>query len=151
MSPEIIVSLNERPVQRPDEPRHFMQIIALAYPITAELAGCQVAYSHQALMVQEVGHALYPPVIYFPQDAVLMSYLSPSGKSTECPLKGVTEYFDVSVGNKTFKNAAWMYERVYDFDERLISIERCVAFDLTQVEVRQLIPMHAKIVNEQGV
>ena len=47
---------------------------------------------------------------YFPPDSVKKEYFKPN--KTEhytCPWKGETQYFDVVVGGKTNKAAAWSY------------------------------------------
>ena len=138
MTTSVEISLSDNPIQRPDEPRHFMVINPLPCPAAAELAGCQLAYSDEALKVQEVGHAIYAPVIYFPQQHVRMEYLTLSEKSTECPLKGVTEYYDIRLHGKIYKHAAWIYKTVYEFDERLQLLQGQMAFDTAAVQVLEL-------------
>ncbi len=46
---------------------------------------------------------------YFPPDAVRTEYLKPSSHTTVCPWKGVAHYYDVEVGGKVNRNAAWYY------------------------------------------
>ena len=38
---------------------------------------------------------------YFPAESVKMEYLSESSRRTVCPWKGVAEYFDITVDDKT--------------------------------------------------
>ena len=47
---------------------------------------------------------------YFPADAVRMEHLSPSETRTVCGWKGEASYYDVVVGDKTNRDAAWVYE-----------------------------------------
>ena len=46
---------------------------------------------------------------YFPKESVNFEYLTDSAKQTTCPWKGVAGYYDVQVGGKTNKAAAWYY------------------------------------------
>ena len=46
---------------------------------------------------------------YFPTDAVKLEYLQPSDHHTVCPWKGTASYYDVVVGGKVNKDAAWYY------------------------------------------
>ena len=95
-------------------------------------------YSDKALKVREVGHAIYAPVIYFPQRHVRMEYLTLTAKSTECPLKGVTECYDIQLHGKIYKHAAWVYKTVYEFDERLQLLQGQMAFDTAAIQVLEL-------------
>jgi uncharacterized protein (DUF427 family) len=46
---------------------------------------------------------------YFPRESVHSQYLAPSEHSSVCPWKGTALYYDVVVGGKRNKNAAWYY------------------------------------------
>ena len=46
---------------------------------------------------------------YFPPDAVLKDKLRPSQTTTLCPWKGTAHYYDVVVGDRVNKDAAWYY------------------------------------------
>ena len=46
---------------------------------------------------------------YFPPDAVRREHLQPSETHTTCPWKGDASYYDVVVGGKSNKDAAWYY------------------------------------------
>ena len=63
--------------------------------------GAVVADSDQTVVV-EGNH-------YFPADAVRREYLRPSGTHTTCGWKGEASYYDVVVGGRTNKDAAWYY------------------------------------------
>lgn len=47
---------------------------------------------------------------YFPPTTVNSAYLRPSDLKTHCPWKGDASYFDVVVGDKVLRNAAWTYK-----------------------------------------
>jgi uncharacterized protein (DUF427 family) len=46
---------------------------------------------------------------YFPPDSINRSYLRESDTHTVCPWKGTASYYDVVVGGKVNKDAAWYY------------------------------------------
>ncbi len=46
---------------------------------------------------------------YFPPDAVSQAHLRPSSTTTVCPWKGTAHYYDVVVGDRVNKDAAWYY------------------------------------------
>jgi uncharacterized protein (DUF427 family) len=46
---------------------------------------------------------------YFPAAAVRREHLRPSATRTECHWKGTASYYDVVVGDRVNKDAAWYY------------------------------------------
>ena len=46
---------------------------------------------------------------YFPAEAVKQINLRASDTTTVCPWKGTAHYYDVVVGDRVNKNAAWYY------------------------------------------
>jgi len=46
---------------------------------------------------------------YFPPDSVDRSYLVDTDRHTVCPWKGTASYYDVVVGGRRNKRAAWYY------------------------------------------
>ena len=60
-----------------------------------------LAESDQTIMV-EGNH-------YFPPDSIKQEYFMNSDSHTLCGWKGIASYYDVEVGGKTNKNAAWYY------------------------------------------
>ncbi len=115
-------------IQRPDEPRHFMTIEQSTSPASVEIEGILVAQSNTALIVREVAKSIYDPVLYFPQDAILQGDLTQTDHTTYCPLKGKAIYFTLTVGDKTYENAIWSYEKVLDFEPKLKEIEGYLGF-----------------------
>jgi uncharacterized protein (DUF427 family) len=47
--------------------------------------------------------------VYFPADAVRREHLKPSDTHTVCGWKGTASYYDVEVGGKLNRDAAWFY------------------------------------------
>ncbi|MEM5476855.1 DUF427 domain-containing protein [Pacificibacter sp. AS14] len=58
----------------------------------------------------EVTEADYPPVIYFPRDALAMAFLDASNTTSTCPHKGVASYFSIQTKSVLIEDAAWSYE-----------------------------------------
>lgn len=70
-----------------------------------------VANSNGALRVLETSH---PPVIYFPPQDVRMEYLEAVAATTVCEWKGTASYFDLVIGRRRLRRAAWTYRRPED-------------------------------------
>ena len=47
--------------------------------------------------------------IYFPPEAIDKRYFIESNTEYECPWKGHADYYDIVVGDKVNKDAAWYY------------------------------------------
>jgi uncharacterized protein (DUF427 family) len=47
--------------------------------------------------------------IYFPPDSIKRQYFRKSDTDYECPWKGHADYYDIVVGGKVNKDAAWYY------------------------------------------
>jgi uncharacterized protein (DUF427 family) len=77
--------------------------------------GETIAETNSAFRVLETSH---PPVFYFPPDDVRTEFLTAAGGSSFCEWKGNAGYYDLKVGEKIVKNAAWFYaEPTRDFAE----------------------------------
>ncbi|CAL5866685.1 uncharacterized protein PFLUO_LOCUS895 [Penicillium psychrofluorescens] len=71
--------------------------------------------------------------VYFPPSALIHrpSFLK-SDTKTYCPWKGEAEYYNVKIGDKEVKDAAWYYADPY---EKAQNIKDHVAFYKTKVDV----------------
>lgn len=126
------VTLVEGAIHNPREPRHFMTIVAAPTRQVATLDGQVVADSADAVVVKEVGRAIYDPVVYFPRADVAMGSLRSIDTTTHCPLKGDTEYFDIVTDDHVdHAEAAWSYVEMVAGDE----LRDLIAFDPAQVRV----------------
>ncbi len=65
-----------------------------------------IAETNRAFRVLETSH---PPVFYFPPSDVRMEFLLKAAGASFCEWKGGAGYYDLRVGGKTVKNAAWFY------------------------------------------
>jgi uncharacterized protein (DUF427 family) len=71
-----------------------------------EFAGVVVAESARAYRVLETSH---PPVYYVPPEDVRAEFLRPSRRRTWCEFKGEAGYYDLVVGDREARDAAWYY------------------------------------------
>lgn len=75
-----------------------------------------VAETNRAYRVLETSH---PPVFYFPPEDVRKEFLTEGANSSFCEWKGRAGYFDLQVGEKSIKNAAWFYPRPTESFEKI--------------------------------
>ncbi len=131
MSDPSTVTLVQNAIHNPDEPRHFMRVVPVGRRTAASVDDHVVADSDAAVVVKEVGRDIYDPVVYFPRADVDMAALASIDKTTYCPLKGDTEYFDIVVAGGRHSEAAWSYVTMRLGDE----LKDLIAFDTRQVRV----------------
>lgn len=129
------ITLVSGAIHNPNEPRHFMRLVAASGRHTATIAGERIADSTDAVFVKEVGFDIYDPVIYFPRRDVVMDSLIKIDKTTHCPLKGDTDYFDIVVGGQRVPEAAWSYVQMVSDDPQLDDLAELVAFDQSKVDL----------------
>ena len=63
--------------------------------------------------------------VYFPSESVNRGFLRESQTHTVCSWKGTASYYDVAVGDKINKHAAWYYPETKDAAK---NVEGYVAF-----------------------
>ncbi|MEH2072302.1 MAG: DUF427 domain-containing protein [Nostoc sp.] len=68
--------------------------------------GIVLAETNKGKRVLETSH---PPVYYFPPEDIKLEHLIETSKKGLCEWKGAYQYYDVSVGDKYLKYAAWRY------------------------------------------
>ncbi len=111
---------------RPDKPQHFMRVQPLGAHVQILAGEDQLIATDNAVWLQEVGQTLYPPVIYVPQDEVIVP-LIPTNKITHCPLKGDATYYSFRD-----KEIGWAYEEPFEVSKILKGL---VSFWPKQVRV----------------
>ena len=94
-----------------------------------------IAESGAVLKLSEVGYHIYDPVLYFPLADARLDLLQVSDKSTHCPLKGDTNYYDFHSGETSIEAVGWCYSRAFDFANVLADY---VAFDGRLVSISAL-------------
>jgi uncharacterized protein (DUF427 family) len=62
-----------------------------------------------AVLAESADTAVVEGNHYFALDDVRAEHLRPSDSHTTCPWKGLASYYDVVVGDKVNKDAAWYY------------------------------------------
>ena len=75
--------------------------------VRAQFGGREIARSTHCWRVLETSH---PPIFYIPRQDVAMDALRPSASMRYCEWKGVATYYDLAVGERLSKRAAWTYE-----------------------------------------
>jgi uncharacterized protein (DUF427 family) len=70
--------------------------------------GIQIVETRRAIRVLETSH---PPVYYIPPEDIQMAYLEPGAGSSYCEWKGQAAYYDVVVGERRARQAAWTYRQ----------------------------------------
>ena len=74
--------------------------------IRVVLGDVTVAETTRAFRVLETSH---PPAYYVPPEDVRSEYLRSSRRQTYCEFKGQASYYDLVVGERTVRDAAWYY------------------------------------------
>jgi uncharacterized protein (DUF427 family) len=74
--------------------------------VRVEFAGEVIAETTRAWRVLETSH---PPVYYIPPEDVRSEFLRPSRRRTFCEFKGEARYYDLVVGARRMREAAWYY------------------------------------------
>lgn len=75
-------------------------------PVRVEFNGKVIAETNHARRVLETAGA---PVYYIPPEDVRMEFLQETKRRSFCEWKGQAIYFDVVVGDRTARQAAWSY------------------------------------------
>lgn len=93
-----------------DYPEHKIILDTGPDPVTVTADGAIVAATTSAIILREDGYAAraYVPV------GDVVAKLSPSEKTTHCPFKGDSTYYNVTVDGQRFEDAAWSYDQPFD-------------------------------------
>lgn len=126
------VTMVKAAIHNPADPRHFMRITLCNCPVSATINGVEIARSTQARKVKEVAYDIYDAAFYFPREDIRMDWLNKAQRSTHCPLKGDTEYFDAVIDGQTIKEIGWAYDRTIDIAAELKDL---VSFDRSLVQI----------------
>lgn len=113
-------------IHNPDDPLHFMRLKPTARRITIRLGDLVLAETTAAHRLLEAGRDLYDPVFYVPAGDVRVG-LEPVDRTTHCPIKGDTTYYDAVLPDGTrIAELAWCYTRPLPFVPDMTGL---VAFD----------------------
>lgn len=123
---------DENLVVNPDAEAHFMRVKPAETEV-AILAGDQLlAEGGRARRLIEFGHGDFlDPVLYVPKEDVRV-VLHASDKTTHCPLKGDTTYYNTEAVGQQLEDIAWEYTDPF---ERAEALKGFIAFDPARVTV----------------
>ncbi|MFT4560918.1 MAG: hypothetical protein ACI9BW_000656 [Gammaproteobacteria bacterium] len=113
------ITLIKGAIHRPDEPRHFMEYSYPGARYVATVNNEVIGDSAAVLKLSEVGYHIYEPVIYIPLADLNMTLLRPSAKTSHCPLKGDTNYYDFVSDELSIESVGWCYSAPLDFAKTL--------------------------------
>lgn len=74
--------------------------------VTVTFTGIEIVRSSRTIRVLETSH---PPAFYIPPQDLYMAHLEPTEHSSFCEFKGQAVYFNLQVGDRISRNAAWCY------------------------------------------
>lgn len=88
-----------------------MTFLNRAFPQTSEGSGRRRyrATWNSEVLAESADTVVVEGNHYFPLEDVLVEHLRPSDSHTVCHWKGVASYYDVVVGDKINRDAAWYY------------------------------------------
>jgi len=104
------------------EPAHWREIVPSPKWIRVQFAGEFIADSENVLILREQRR---PPVYYFPREDVSMDFFKSSDYTTDSDGMGTASFWDIKVGEREVKNAAWSYE---DPAEAITDLQGYIAF-----------------------
>jgi uncharacterized protein (DUF427 family) len=90
----------------PKDPYKRVDVLPSSRHIIVKIEGQTIAETHAPYHLFETG---LPTRYYLPATSAAFGLLTPSNTVTGCPYKGEANYFNVSVGNKVFKDIVWYY------------------------------------------
>jgi uncharacterized protein (DUF427 family) len=90
----------------PRDPYHRVDVLSSSRHVSVIVGGDVVADSRRPRLLFETG---LPTRYYLPRLDVRMDLLSPSETVTACPYKGRTVHYDLTLGDRTWRDVAWSY------------------------------------------
>jgi uncharacterized protein (DUF427 family) len=107
-----------------EHPDHKVAEQRLSERIQVSIEGQTIADSSDVIKVEEDGS---PVRYYFPRADVDMQRLERSATTSQCPFKGVANYFSIKLGDRELRDALWSYEHPYE--EHAALQERLAFYD----------------------
>ncbi|HZQ86031.1 MAG TPA: DUF427 domain-containing protein [Acidimicrobiales bacterium] len=90
----------------PKDPYSRVDVLSSSRHVVVAVDGEVVADTVRPRLLFETG---LPTRYYVPKADVRMDLLTATDTSTQCPYKGVAEYWSVTVGDATYDDIAWSY------------------------------------------
>ena len=128
------ITLVKDAIHNDSDARHYMTLDSISSPVSAKTNEVEIAWSHNVLKLKEVAHAIYDPTYYFPIEDIRMDLLYASEKTTHCPLKGDTQYYNLIVGALQQDHIAWRYNKPLD---AIRFLENYISFDSRAIQITE--------------
>jgi uncharacterized protein (DUF427 family) len=90
----------------PRDPYHRVDVLHSSRHVKVVLDGQVIAETNRPRLLFETGLITR---YYIPRVDVRLDLLEPSSTTTECPYKGVAQYYSVRVGDKVHQDVVWYY------------------------------------------
>ena len=91
---------------RPRDPYHRVDVLNSSRHVKVVIDGETVADTHRPRLLFETGVITR---YYLPKVDVRLDLLEPSTTQTQCPYKGVAQYYSVRVGDTLHQDVVWYY------------------------------------------
>ena len=120
-------------IHRPGTPAHMMRVRPAGRWVTVRLDDEVIARSRRVALLIEIGADVYDPAYYVPLDDVTAD-LVPTERSTHCPLKGDTTYYDLGpTGERgAVEGIGWSYTSPLEW---AVELRGLIAFDPARVRI----------------
>ncbi|KAF9813517.1 hypothetical protein IEO21_05554 [Rhodonia placenta] len=98
---------DEQVFVHPKDPYKRVDVLQSSRHVRVEVNGVELANTTKPRLLFETG---LPVRTYIPKTDCRVDLLKPSQLTTECPYKGVANYYNVSISSgETFENIVWWY------------------------------------------
>jgi len=88
------------------DPYKRVDVMPSSRHVQVEIDGVTVAETKRPFLLFETS---LPTRYYIPADDVNTDFLTPTETHTRCPYKGIASYWNVSIGDKVYKDLVWSY------------------------------------------
>lgn len=88
------------------DPYKRVDVLPSSRRVQVVIDGVTVAETERPFLLFETS---LPTRYYIPAADVNMAYLTPTDSHTRCPYKGIASYWNVSIGDKVYKDLVWSY------------------------------------------
>jgi uncharacterized protein (DUF427 family) len=110
---------DEPVIVHPRDPYTRVDVLNSSQHVRIEVDGVTVAESRQPRILFETN---LPPRYYLPITDVKLDLLVPSDTQTQCPYKGTATYWDLTVGEKTYRDFVWSYRSPLPESQKIIGL-----------------------------
>jgi uncharacterized protein (DUF427 family) len=97
---------DEQVFVHPRDPYHRVDTLRSRRQVRISHKGTELASSDRPVLLFETG---MPTRYYIPRPDVRLDLLTPTQTHTQCPYKGIADYFAARVGDEILEDIAWTY------------------------------------------